>query len=284
MSKRHVERTIKSRWPNLATTSASRVEILNDGGYRSDGRRQHELRDFNIDLAVRGQADGSAMVSQGLTQVLVTVFGPREARSPTQRIHNRAFINVEVNIASFSTSERRKRSRNDKRVLEFAAAIKSTFEPVIQTHLYPRSEIDIFVQVLQQDGGLLSASINATTLALITGGISLYDYVCAVSAGVHATHPLLDLNTLEENDVPHLTTAVMPRTRKVTLVTLETRLHADRFEEIFRLACDAGEVVHKEMRRAILSRTGQLVRALDVGLQGAALQREAEDDQEMPLD
>lgn len=187
-----------------------------------------------------------------------------------------------VVVLLFSDCSQRVLSR---RVLELAAAIKSTFEPVVQVHLYPRSEIDIFVQVLQQDGGLLSASINATTLALITAGISLFDYVSAVSAGVHATQPLLDLTTLEENDVPHLTTAVMPRTGKVTLVTLETRLHADRFEEIFRLACDAGKVLHKEMRRAVMARTGQLVRALDVGLadQGVA-QKDTEDDQEMRID
>lgn len=40
-----------------------------------------------------------------------------------------------------------------RRLVEFAAAVKATFEPVIQTHLYPRSQIDIFIQVLQQDGG-----------------------------------------------------------------------------------------------------------------------------------
>ncbi|KAH8117737.1 exosome component 4, partial [Phellopilus nigrolimitatus] len=264
----------------------SRVETLNDGGYRSDGRRQYELRDIVIDLSVRGQADGCAMISQGLTQVLVTVFGPREAKSRAQTIHNRAQVNVEVNIASFSSGERRKRSKNDKRVLEFAAAIKATFEPVIQVHLYPRSQIDIFVQVLQQDGGLLSASINATTLALITAGISVFDYVCAVSAGVHSTHPLLDLTTLEENDMPHLTVGVLPRTDKVTLVTLETRLHADRFEEVFRLACEAGNVVHKEMRRAVMTRTGALVRALEDGTPpGGAVQRDVdEDDNEMRVD
>ncbi|THH04222.1 hypothetical protein EW145_g5681 [Phellinidium pouzarii] len=249
----------------------SRIEVLNDGGYRSDGRRQHELRDITLDLSVRGQADGSAMISQGLTQVLVTVFGPREAKNRSQTIHNRANVNVEVNIAAFSSGERRKRSKNDKRILEFAAAIKATFEPVIQ--------------VLQQDGGLLSASINATTLALITAGISLFDYVCAVSAGVHAMHPLLDLSTLEENDVPYLTVAVMPRTGKVTLVTLETRLHADRFQEIFRLACEAGEVVHKEMRRAVMVRTGALVHALEIGIPaGGAIKRDVDDDDEMRID
>lgn len=163
--------------------------------------------------------------------------------------------------------------------------IKSTFEPVIHTHLYPRSEIDIFVQVLQQDGGLLSAAINATTLALITAGISLFDYVCAVEAGVHATQPLIDLTTLEENDVPNLTTAVMPRTRKVTLVTLETRLHADRFEDIFKLACDAGEVVHKEMRKAVMARTASMVRALGVGaVDPESMQKDLEGDVDMKFD
>ena len=98
----------------LTTSQASRIEILNDGGFRSDGRRQYELRDMTIDLSQQGQADGSAIVSHGLTQVLVSVFGPREAKQKRETIHDRANINVEINIAAFSTGERRKRSRGDK--------------------------------------------------------------------------------------------------------------------------------------------------------------------------
>lgn len=152
-----------------------------------------------------------------------------------------------------------------RRVLELASTIKSTFEPVVQTSLYPRSEIDVFVHILQQDGGLIQASINATTLALISAGIPLTDFVCAVTGGVHSSSPMLDLTTLEENDIPHLTVAVLPRTKKVTLVTMETRLHVDRFGEIFRLACDAGQVIHKEMRRAVEQRTKKLVGAMGLG-------------------
>lgn len=245
---------------------SSRVEILNDGGYRSDGRRQYELRDISIDLAQQGTADGSAVLTHGLTQVLVTVFGPREAKMRSQTLHDRAVLNVEVNVLPFSTGERRRRARADRRMLELAATIKTTFEPVVQTGLYPRSEIDVFVHVLQQDGGLLQTCINATTLALATAGIPLLDFVCAVSGGVHATSPMLDLTTLEENDLPHVTVAVMPRTNKVTLVTLETRLHVDRFGEIFKLACEAGQTIHKEMRRAVKSRTSALITAMGGGL------------------
>ncbi|KAF8871766.1 ribosomal protein S5 domain 2-type protein [Infundibulicybe gibba] len=243
----------------------SRVEILNDGGFRSDGRRQYELRDVSVDLSQHGQADGSAVITHGLTQVLVSVFGPREAKMRSQTMHNRANINVEVAVATFSTGERRKRSRGDKRTLEMAATIKSTFEPVIQTNLYPRSQIDIFIQVLQQDGGLLQTCINGTTLALINAGIPMLDFVCAVTGGVHATSPLLDLTLLEENDIPNVTIAIMPRTNKVTLVTMETRLHVDRVAEIFRLAAEAGSVIHKEMKAAIGSRTSSLVASMGLG-------------------
>ncbi|KAI0059185.1 exosome component 4 [Artomyces pyxidatus] len=245
---------------------SSRIEILNDGGYRSDGRRQYELRDMTFDMSEQAGADGSAIIAHGLTQVLVSVFGPREAKMRSQTLHDRAIINVEVSIAPFSTGDRRKRARGDKRILEFASMIKATFEPVVQTSLHPRSQIDIFVHVLQQDGGVLQACINATTLALANAGVPLLDFVCAVTGGVHAAAPMLDLTTLEENDLPHVTVAVMPRTGRVTLVSMETRLHVDRFEEIFRLAGQAGSVLHKEMRAAVRERTKGVVDAMGSGL------------------
>lgn len=146
-----------------------------------------------------------------------------------------------------------------------ASTIKSTFEPVVQTNLYPRSQIDIFVQVLQQDGGLLQACINGTTMALVNAGIPLLDFVCAITGGVHSTSPMLDLTLLEENDIPNVTVGIMPKTGKVTLVTMETRLHVDRFEEIIRLACDAGNVIHREMKGAVCLRTGALIAAMGSG-------------------
>lgn len=69
---------------------------------------------MTIDLSQQGQADGSAVIAHGLTQVLVSVFGPREAKMRSQTIHDRANINVEVNVAAFSTGERRRRTRGDK--------------------------------------------------------------------------------------------------------------------------------------------------------------------------
>ncbi|PWZ00890.1 putative exosome complex exonuclease rrp41 [Testicularia cyperi] len=242
----------------------SRVELLNAGGFRVDGRKQYELRSIAIRLggATDRQADGAAQITQGLTVVSATVFGPIEARSSANIQHDRASINVEVSLAPWGSMQRQRRNRGDRRLVEFASAIKSTFEPVINTALYPRSQIDIFVQVHQQDGGVLPAAINASTLALLDAGIAMQDFVAAVSCGIHSTSPLLDLSNTEESDLPHLTVAVLPRTGQVTLASLETRLHVERFEQIFKLAIQACSVLHNEMELAVRDRTKTLVQAM----------------------
>ena len=53
-----------------------------------------------------------------------------------------------------------------------ASMIKSCFQPVLILDLYARSEIDVYVIVLQVDGGLLATAINATTMAFIDAGYS----------------------------------------------------------------------------------------------------------------
>jgi len=42
-----------------------------------------------------------------------------------------------------------------RRSTEFSNAIKQTFEAAVLVELFPRSQIDIYVQILQSDGGTL---------------------------------------------------------------------------------------------------------------------------------
>lgn len=85
-------------------------------------------------------------------------------------------------------------------------------------------------------------------MALITAGIPLVDFVCGVTVGVHTTAALLDLTQLEESDVPHLTIATMPRSGKVTLVSMETRLNVERFGEMLEVGGQAGRIIGEEMK------------------------------------
>ncbi|RUP52368.1 hypothetical protein BC936DRAFT_145609 [Jimgerdemannia flammicorona] len=173
-------------------------------------------------------------------------------------LHDRAIINVEFNMAPFSTAERKKR-----RSLELSSSIKQTFEPVIKTTLYPRSQIDIYLQILQHDGGDLQACINAATLALIDAGLPMIDYVCACTAGSIDKEPIVDLNHVEESsDSPELTVAILPKTGKVNLLQMESRLHVDNFESVANLASEGCENIYQILDQVIRDRTKGLLKQM----------------------
>ncbi|KNC74212.1 hypothetical protein SARC_13234, partial [Sphaeroforma arctica JP610] len=50
--------------------------------------------------------DGSAYVEMGATKVIATVYGPHEPKRKTKALHDRATINCEFNMATFSQSNR----------------------------------------------------------------------------------------------------------------------------------------------------------------------------------
>ncbi|KAL1919349.1 uncharacterized protein VTP21DRAFT_2042 [Calcarisporiella thermophila] len=241
----------------------SRLELLNPEGLRVDGRRANELRKITCRPGVLCQADGSAYIEHGNTKVLAAIYGPREARHRGAILHDRAIFNVEFNIAPFSTSERKKRSKNDKRSLEIAALVKQTFEPVVMTTLFPRSQIDIYLQILQHDGGTLQACINAATVALIDAGIPMIDYVCACTGGCLEKQPVLDLNHIEESsESPELTIGVLPRSGKVTLVQMESRLHMESFESVMNLAIEGCQQIHSTIDDIARANTRQLLKKM----------------------
>ena len=64
------------------------IELLSDQGFRTDGRRPHELRKIQCRMGVFRQADGSAYIEQGNTKALATVYGPHEVNlSNSTAIH-----------------------------------------------------------------------------------------------------------------------------------------------------------------------------------------------------
>ena len=62
-------------------------------------------------------------------------------------MHDNAFINCQYSMATFSTGERKQRPRGDRKSMEMTHHLKQTFDGAILTHLYPRSQIDIYVEV-----------------------------------------------------------------------------------------------------------------------------------------
>ena len=77
----------------------------------------------------------------------------RGSRSKAQ--HDKVFVNCQYSMATFSTGERKRRPRGDRKSQEMTMHLRQTFEAAILTHLYPRSQIDIFVEVRKKSGDSL---------------------------------------------------------------------------------------------------------------------------------
>ena len=109
--------------------------------------------------------------------------------------------------------------------MEAAAFIRQTFEPVVILTTYPRSEIEIFIQIIQLDGGALSAAINAACLALVDAGIAMYDFVVSCAAGFANDTAMLDLNYIEESaETPSLCIAMLPKSKQMTMLNVNYSL------------------------------------------------------------
>nr|CAG4646499.1 EOG090X0BHT [Macrothrix elegans] len=216
----------------------SGVVLLSDQGLRIDGRKPHELRRIRCSLGVFTQADGSAYLEQGNTKVLAAVYGPHEVRgSKSKALHDQAYINCQYSTATFSMGERKRRPRGDRKSTEMNTHLEETFTAAIRTELYPRSQIDIFVEVLQADGGNYTACVNAAMMALVDAGVPLKDTVVSCTASLVKTVPLVDVNHIETSGgSPELVVAILPHSGEIVYMSLTQRFHIDHLSQVLDTA------------------------------------------------
>lgn len=240
------------------------MELYSPEGLRIDGRRWNELRRFECRINTHpSSSDGSSYIEQGNTKIICMVQGPMEPNLRSQTNSSKASIEINLSIANFSTIERKKRLKNEKRLIELKTTLERTFEQSVICKLYPRTVIQINLHVLCQDGGLLAGMTNAITLALIDAGIAMYDYVSAINAGLYDQTPLLDLNTLEENDMSCLTIGVVGKSEKLALLLLEDKMPLDMLESVLAIGIAGGhrvrDLMDNEVRKHGNIRSSRLV-------------------------
>lgn len=88
--------------------------------------------------------------NKGLKRWLPFSLQIRGSRS--RALHDRAIINCQYSMATFSTAERKRRPHGDRKSTEMSLHLKQTFEAAVMTQLYPRSQIDIYVKVSNREG------------------------------------------------------------------------------------------------------------------------------------
>jgi len=226
-------------------------KLIDKKGLRLDGRKIDELRPLKIEVGVLSNADGSAYIEHGKNKILAAVFGPREMHPKHLSLPDRMVLRCRYHMAPFSVQER-KSPAPSRREVELSKVIRESLEPAVFVDLYPRSGIDIFVEVLQADGGTRCASITAAALAIADAGIPMRDLVVACAAGKIDDKVVLDLMDTEDKvgvaDVP---VAFMPNLNAVTLLQMDGILTPEEFESAVNLAIEGCKKIYA-MQKEVL--------------------------------
>jgi exosome complex component RRP41 len=239
----------------MGSVGAKEVPVLLDAdGRRIDGRRLDELRPLRIQAGPLRQADGSAFVEWGANKVMAAVYGPREVHPRHLQQNDRAVIQCKYNMAAFSVDER-KRPGLDRRSQEISKVIGEAFESVVFAEEYPRTSIDVYIEVLQANAGTRCAGVVAASVALADAGIPMVDLLPAVAVGKVGGAIALDLKKEEDNfgeaDLPM---ALVPQSGRIVLLQMEGHMTEPELAQALDLGVRGCRSIYETMKAALRER------------------------------
>ncbi|MCP8304151.1 MAG: exosome complex exonuclease Rrp41 [archaeon] len=230
------------------------IELIDEKGLRRDGRRVDEIRPLKIEVGVLKNADGSSYIEFGKNKIVVAVYGPKEVHPKHLALPDRSILRCRYHMAPFST-DTRKHPQPSRREIEISKVISEALEPALILEDYPRTVINVYLEVLQADGGSRCAGITASTVALADAGIPMRDMVVACAVGKISGQVVLDLNDTEdkegEADMP---VAIMPNLNQTTLLQLDGILTPEEFEKGFEMAVNACRHIYEVQRKALIDK------------------------------
>ncbi len=255
--------------------------LISPEGLRLHGRRPDELRPIEFEVGVLKTADGSAMIKQGKTHIIAAVYGPRELHPRHLTLNDKAYLRCVYRMATFSVPDR-KRPAPSRREREISMVIANALEPALFLEDFPRAVVDVFIQVIQADGGTRCAAINAASLALADAGIPMRSLVPAVAVGKADGTLIVDLGDMEdkygEGDVPM---AILPSTGEITLLQQDGSFTKEELLEAMQMGLNACKYIHELQKEAL--KRAYLKRAPEAGSEGEEEEEDYEDDLETDL-
>ncbi|TLZ55253.1 MAG: exosome complex exonuclease Rrp41 [Methanobacteriota archaeon] len=181
---------------------------------------------------------------------------PRHLQDPAK-----ALVQCRYNMAPFSVTDR-KRPGPDRRSVEISKVISEAFASVVFVEQFPRTSVDIFIEVLQADAGTRCAGLTAASVALADAGIPMRDLVASCASGKIGGVVALDLNKDEDNfgeaDCPM---AIVPRSGEIVLLQMDGHLTADEFDKAMNLSINATKRIYDLQRDALRRRYASVAEA-----------------------
>ncbi|ARC87208.1 ribonuclease PH [Rhodovulum sp. MB263] len=181
---------------------------------RPSRRDVSELRPVSIETGVTKHAEGSCLIRMGDTHVLCTAT-LEERVPPFLKNSGLGWVTAEYGMLPRATTTRMRREaaqgKQGGRTVEIQRLIGRSLRAGVDRVALGERQITIDCDVIQADGGTRCASITGGWVALRlavnklmkTGEVisdPLIDPVAAVSCGIYAGQPVLDLDYPEDSE------------------------------------------------------------------------------------
>ncbi|MFU8778301.1 MAG: ribonuclease PH [Roseovarius sp.] len=180
---------------------------------RPSGRNLSEMRAISIETGVLKHAEGSCLIKMGDTHVLCTAT-IEERVPPFVKGSGLGWVTAEYGMLPRSTNSRMRREatagKQGGRTVEIQRLIGRSLRAGVDRVALGERLITVDCDVIQADGGTRCAAITGGWVALklavqklMKAGVvlndPLVDPVAAVSCGIYAGQPVLDLDYPEDS-------------------------------------------------------------------------------------
>jgi ribonuclease PH len=232
---------------------------------RPSGRAPDELRPIRITRHFTRHAEGSVLIECGDTRVLCTA-SVEETVPSFLRNTGKGWITAEYGMLPRATHTRNRREaatgKQGGRTLEIQRLIGRALRAVVDLKALGERSITIDCDVLQADGGTRTAAITGGYVAmadamnaLVRKGVlrdsPIHGQVAAVSVGIWAGQPVLDLDYAEDSDAETDMNIVMNNGGGFIEVQGTAEGHAFRrneLDELLNLAANGvGQLLAKQL-------------------------------------
>jgi len=179
---------------------------------RPDGRLPDQLRPVSFTAGIAPHATGSVLVAFGNTRVIcAATIEEGVPRWMKEQSVPGGWITAEYSMLPYSTLQRKPRDiskgRLDGRGVEIQRLIGRSLRAAVDLRALGPRTLWIDCDVLQADGGTRTASITGACVAielacrkLVVAGSPVHQLLAAISIGVVAGQPMLDLDYVEDKE------------------------------------------------------------------------------------
>jgi len=251
--------TSRSPYDFCPNQKTSQLDLATLEKQRPDGRDTTQMRPLFLRTGAVSQAKGSAYIEMNHTKAICAVYGPREVMR-REDFSLKGQLTCELRFSTFA-SKYRSGHQQDAQERDLSVQMLEALEPAVRLHLYPKSQINVYLTVLQHDGSALSAAVLCASLALASAGIEMYDLVIATSVAMIDHVTLADPTAQEEEAVlaaasdrkcGTLTVALLPSMTQISAISADGGVEFDTLNQAVQQCTDNCQRLYPVLQQTLV--------------------------------